>query len=157
MDLVSKLDPSPNPLPIKHVTQTKPIRDLPWNFFLDDADREETLFPISQDKAAGNYVFSHVRKENGAQHRRMRQRKRVSNAWLLFFFREALLLPSWTCDPLIFLFIWNNSNWVSIILWPQFSSVAQSCPTLYDPMNRSTPGLPVHWKMNSNPPFRAGE
>ena len=26
----------------------------------------------------------------------------------------------------------------------QFSSVAQSCPTLHDPMNRSTPGLPVH-------------
>ena len=24
------------------------------------------------------------------------------------------------------------------------SSVAQSCPTLCDPMNRSTPGLPVH-------------
>ena len=26
----------------------------------------------------------------------------------------------------------------------QFSSVAQSCPTLCYPMNRSTPGLPVH-------------
>ena len=26
----------------------------------------------------------------------------------------------------------------------QFSSVAQSCRTLCDPMNRSTPGLPVH-------------
>ena len=26
----------------------------------------------------------------------------------------------------------------------QFRSVAQSCPTLCDPMNRSTPGLPVH-------------
>ena len=26
----------------------------------------------------------------------------------------------------------------------QFSSFAQSCPTLCDPMNRSTPGLPVH-------------
>ena len=26
----------------------------------------------------------------------------------------------------------------------QFSSVAQWCPTLCDPMNRSTPGLPVH-------------
>ena len=26
----------------------------------------------------------------------------------------------------------------------QFSSVIQSCPTLCDPMNRSTPGLPVH-------------
>ena len=26
----------------------------------------------------------------------------------------------------------------------QFSSVAQSSPTLWDPMNHSTPGLPVH-------------
>ena len=26
----------------------------------------------------------------------------------------------------------------------QFSSVAQSCPTICDPMNCSTPGLPVH-------------
>ena len=26
----------------------------------------------------------------------------------------------------------------------QFSSVPQSCPTLCDPMNRSTPSLPVH-------------
>ena len=26
----------------------------------------------------------------------------------------------------------------------QFSSVAQSCPTLYDTMNHSIPGLPVH-------------
>jgi len=26
----------------------------------------------------------------------------------------------------------------------QFSSVVQSCPTLWDPMNHSTPGLPVH-------------
>ena len=26
----------------------------------------------------------------------------------------------------------------------QFSSVPQSCPTLRDPMKRSTPGLPVH-------------
>ena len=30
--------------------------------------------------------------------------------------------------------------WISY----QFSSVTQSCPTLCDPMNRSTPGLPVH-------------
>ena len=26
----------------------------------------------------------------------------------------------------------------------QFSSVTQSCPTLCDPMNHRTPGLPVH-------------
>ena len=29
----------------------------------------------------------------------------------------------------------------------QFSSVAQLCPALCDPMNRSTPGLPVHHQL----------
>ena len=29
----------------------------------------------------------------------------------------------------------------------QFSSVAQSCPTFCDPMNCSTPGLPVHHQL----------
>ena len=29
----------------------------------------------------------------------------------------------------------------------QFSSVTQSCQTLCDPMNRSTPGLPVHHQL----------
>jgi len=29
----------------------------------------------------------------------------------------------------------------------QFSSVAQSCPTLCDPMNRSTLGFPVHHQL----------
>ena len=32
-------------------------------------------------------------------------------------------------------------------LQDQFSSVGQSCPTLCDPMNRSTPGLPVHHQL----------
>ena len=30
----------------------------------------------------------------------------------------------------------------------QFSSVAQSCPTLCDPMNHTTPGLPVHHQLS---------
>ena len=29
----------------------------------------------------------------------------------------------------------------------QYSSVAQSCPTLCNPVNRSTPGLPVHHQL----------
>ena len=29
----------------------------------------------------------------------------------------------------------------------QFSSIAQLCPTLCDPMNHSTPGLPVHHQL----------
>ena len=38
-----------------------------------------------------------------------------------------------------------SGQWKYAIWCPNvFSSVAQSCPTLCDPMNRSTPGLPVH-------------
>ena len=33
------------------------------------------------------------------------------------------------------------------VLVTQFSSVAQSCPTLCDPMNHSMPGLPVHHQL----------
>ena len=39
-------------------------------------------------------------------------------------------------SPKVLIRAWSSSV--------QFSSVAQSCPTLCDPMNRSTPGLPVH-------------
>ena len=43
------------------------------------------------------------------------------------------------------LFILN----VAVCTWPsvQFSSVAQSCLTLCDPMDGSTPGLPVHHQL----------
>ena len=37
-----------------------------------------------------------------------------------------------------------TSRWSESV---QFSSVAQSCPTLCNPMNRSTPGLPVHHQL----------
>ena len=39
----------------------------------------------------------------------------------------------------------------------QLSSVAQSCPTLCNPMNRSTPGLPVHHQLHSPPKFMSIE
>ena len=39
-----------------------------------------------------------------------------------------------------------SHHWALLYLFRhvQFSSVAQTCPTLCDPVNRSTPGLPVH-------------
>ena len=36
------------------------------------------------------------------------------------------------------------ARWFSSV---QFSSVTQSCPTLCDPMNLSTPGFPDHHKL----------
>ena len=47
----------------------------------------------------------------------------------------------------------NSCRFLSV----QFSSVAQSCPTLCDPMNCSTPGLPVHHQLPSLPKLRSFE
>ena len=41
---------------------------------------------------------------------------------------------------------WKWQEWMSAFS-VQFSSVAQSCPTLWDPMNHSMPGLPVHHQL----------
>ena len=54
--------------------------------------------------------------------------------------------------PVFLIFLFCPYNW---LLWAsnlsenkiQFSSVAQPCPTLCDPMNHSTPGLPVHHQL----------
>ena len=45
--------------------------------------------------------------------------------------------------PLVIFF--SFLQWLYYII--QFSSAAQSCPTLCDPMNRSTRGLPVHHQL----------
>ena len=47
----------------------------------------------------------------------------------------------------IYIYIYN---WITFLCtWNivQFTSVAQSCPTLCDPMNHSTPGLPVYHQL----------
>ena len=42
----------------------------------------------------------------------------------------------------------TDHKWTRWLLTdPQFSSAAQSCPTLCNLMNRSTPGLPVHHQL----------
>ena len=42
----------------------------------------------------------------------------------------------------------NKKNKSKMAHWTdQVRSVAQSCPTLCDPMDRSTPGLPVHHQL----------
>ena len=42
---------------------------------------------------------------------------------------------------------WTVKSLIKLLSWNQFSSVAQSCPILCDPMNCSTPGLPVHHQL----------
>jgi len=48
-------------------------------------------------------------------------------------------------DPVLSeLFTMTHPSWVTL---HQFTSVAQSCPTFCDPMNRSTPGLLFHHQL----------
>ena len=59
----------------------------------------------------------------------------------------ALTRQTFVCEVMSLLF--NMLSKLVIAFLPrssvvQFSSVAQSCPTLCDPMNHSMPGLPVH-------------
>ena len=44
-----------------------------------------------------------------------------------------------------------DSGFVTSVSSVQFSSVTQSCLTLCNPMNRSTPGLPVHHQLPESP------
>ena len=56
----------------------------------------------------------------------------LSRLVITFLPRSKRLLISWLQSP-------------SAVI--QFSSVTQSCPTLCDPMNHSTPGIPVHHQL----------
>ena len=72
-----------------------------------------------------------------------------------------LLLHLFLCLPCFFFFFFSRIFWIKIQIrdlfcnhhvvlskWlVQFSSVTQSCLTLCDPMNGSTPGLPVHHQL----------
>ena len=90
---------------------------------------------------------------------------------MVFSLSYLLLNTAWTalpfaclCQLLFCAFVTLLSHCVNWLLlghallsavhrdtWPcasvQFSSVAQSCPTLCDPMNHSTPGLPVQHQL----------
>ena len=60
----------------------------------------------------------------------------LSEVLLAFYVNQGI-------QPLSLLYSLNCKLFPSV----QFSSVAQSCPTLCNPMNRSTPSLPVHHQL----------
>ena len=68
---------------------------------------------------------------------------------LLKFVQFIILYCNYYNYVLIFSLLQNtmNSSRTEVSRIIQFSSVAQSCPTLCYPMNRSMPGLPVHHQL----------
>ena len=65
---------------------------------------------------------------------------------LLYHFRLLLWLNCEIKVHVTFFTRFRFSSWSSIFI-DQFSSVAQLCPTPWDPMDYSTPGLPVHCQL----------
>ena len=66
----------------------------------------------------------------------------LPNPWIKPKFLISFALTDW--------FFTTSATWeapLSPLSSVQFSSVAQSCLTLCDPMDHSTPGLPVHHQL----------
>ena len=55
--------------------------------------------------------------------------------------------PKISRQTVIYIYVAGVGKFFSVKGSVQFSSVAQLCPTLCDPMNWSTPGLPVHHQL----------
>ena len=73
--------------------------------------------------------------------------QRIRHGWVTKNTMQASVDLAWTTAVFV-----TNLSAPSLLLWVefssvQFSSVAQSCPTLCNPMNHSTPGLPVHHQL----------
>ena len=67
----------------------------------------------------------------------------LGNHWSFYCF-HSFIFSRMSCS-------WTHTafNFLKLAFFhiSQFNSVAQSCPTLCDPLNRSTPGLPVHHQL----------
>ena len=70
----------------------------------------------------------------------------------IIFLKRSLVFPILLLSSISLHWSLKKSFYLSLLFFAtlhsvQFSSVAQSCPTLCDPMKCSTPGLPVHHQL----------
>ena len=63
-------------------------------------------------------------------------------AWMVGSFRE-----NGSMHVMAESLCYSHETVTTLLTGHQFSSVTQSCPTLCDPMNHSTPGLPAHHQL----------
>ena len=62
--------------------------------------------------------------------------------------RDETRVPLPHCSQILYQLSYKPyAYFINILCSVPFSSVTQSCPTLCIPMNRSTPGLPVHHQL----------
>ena len=61
--------------------------------------------------------------------------------------KEPFCIPTIRAQEFQFLHILTSTYFLFVCFFIQLSSVSQSCPTLCDPMDCSTPGFPVHHQL----------
>ena len=123
------------PIDCKEIKPVHPKGTQPWIFIgRTDAEAEApTLWPpdaksqlIGKDPDAG---------------KDWRERRR---GWQRLTWLDGITNLMDTSLSKLLELVMDRESWHTAV---QFSSVAQSCPTLWDPMNCSTPGLPVHHQL----------
>ena len=72
-----------------------------------------------------------------------KKKKKTKHLKSLSFYKRMIRCRDWNGSGCYCVHV-HSHVWLCII---HFSSVAQSCLTLCNPMNRSTPGLPVHHQL----------
>ena len=92
------------------------------------------FFPSTCEKSEDDWVYTPVLPNTAPSHSLVRSC--VTEAWLETW--TAFFLSPGVSDAGIL---------VRVLEGAQFSSVTQSCLTLCDPMNHSTPGFPVHHQL----------
>ena len=65
----------------------------------------------------------------------------------VYMYIQCIYIHTVTVYSLLLIYIHVAYIYLHICVSDQIRSVAQSCPTLCDPMNRSMPGLPVHHQL----------
>ena len=125
-----------------------------WETWVRSLGRED---PLEKEMATHSSTFAWRipwREETGGL--QCMGSQRVRHEWATFAFtrfviaflpRSKRLLISWLQSPFAVIFEPKKMKCVTASTSVQFSSVAQPCPTLCDPLNRSMPGLPVHHQL----------
>ena len=99
--------------------------------------KEELPMLVSAQYATGDQWRNNSRKNEGME---PKQKQYQLWMWLVIEARPNAVNSN-IAQESVMLDPWIKANSV------QFNSVAQSCLTLCNPMNRSTPGLPVHHQL----------
>ena len=96
----------------------------------DRTPKDELLKSVGAQYATGDQWRNNSRKNEEME---PKQKQHIPHFKAKFACYSRCFLTSYFCIPVPY----NESS-------VQFSSVSQLCPTLCNPMNRSTPGFPVH-------------